>query len=174
MSLDDIKGKLPDFAKDVRLNISQIANDELLGPETKWGLLLTAAIASRNAELAAAVQTEALAKAGETVVTAAKACAAIMAMNTVYYRFTHLASEKTYSTMPAKLRMAVIANPGVPKDDFELWSLAVAAIVGCGMCVDAHEKALREHGVATQTIHTAIRYAAIMQSAAVALEASAL
>lgn len=174
MSLEDIKARLPDFAKDVRLNISQIANDEAMKPETKWGLLLTAAIATRNAALAKAVQAEASAKVGAAVIVAAKACASIMAMNTVYYRFTHLASEKVYGTMPAKLRMTIMANPGAPKDDFELWSLAVAAIVGCGMCIDSHEKVLREHGVPAETIHTAIRYASIMASAAVALEASEL
>ena len=76
--------------------------------------------------------------------------------------------------MPAKLRMNVIGNPGVPKTDFELWSLAVSAINGCGMCIDAHEKVLRDHGVESAAIQTAVRYAAIVQSAAVALEANAL
>ena len=38
--------------------------------------------------------------------------------------------------MPARLRMNVMANPGVEKVDFELWSLAVSAINGCGMCIE--------------------------------------
>ena len=59
-----------------------------------------------------------------------------MAMNNVYYRFTHLARARLQD-VPAKLRMNVIARPGVDKVDFELWSLAVSAINGCGMCVDA-------------------------------------
>ena len=70
-----------------------------------------------------------------------------MAMNNVYYRFVHLASNKDYATMPARLRMNVIANPGVDKADFELWSLAVSAINGCGMCIDSHEKVLLQAGV---------------------------
>jgi alkyl hydroperoxide reductase subunit D len=96
-----------------------------------------------------------------------------MAMNNVYYRFVHLASNKTYASLPAKLRMSVIGNPGVPKADFELWSLAVSAINGCGMCIDAHEKVLRETGVETAAIQTAVRFAAILQSVAIALEAKA-
>ena len=44
---------------------------------------------------------------------AAKAAAAIMGMNNIYYRFTHLVSSPDYKTMPARLRMNVIANPGV-------------------------------------------------------------
>ena len=70
--------------------------------------------------------------------------------------------------------MNVIASPGVPKADFELWSLAVSAINGCGMCIDAHEKVLVEAGVTTDAIQTAVRFAAIVQSAAVAIEAARL
>jgi alkyl hydroperoxide reductase subunit D len=42
----------------------------------------------------------------------------------VYYRFTHAVSAADYKTMPAKLRMNVMACPGVEKADFVLWSLA--------------------------------------------------
>ncbi len=94
-----------------------------------------------------------------------------MAMNNVYYRFLHLASNKEYGTMPARLRMNVIAKPGVDKADFELWSLAVSAINGCGACIDAHEKVLQEAGVSSAAIQSAVRMAAIIQSVAVALEA---
>lgn len=75
-----------------------------------------------------------------------------MAMNNIYCRFVHLASNKEYVTMPARLRMTVIANPGVDKADFELWSLAVSAINGCGACIDAHEKALNDAGVASTSM----------------------
>ncbi len=61
-----------------------------------------------------------------------------MAMNNVYYRFTHLAGNQEYRNMPAKLRMNVIGATGIDKIDFELFSLAVSAINGCGMCIDAH------------------------------------
>ena len=74
--------------------------------------------------------------------------------------------------MPARLRMNVIGNPGVDKADFELWSLAVSAINGCGACIDAHEKVLQEAGVSAATIQTAVRFAAIIQSVAVAIEAA--
>lgn len=95
-----------------------------------------------------------------------------MAMNNVYDRFVHLASNKAYATMPARLRMNVVANPSVDKVDFELWSLAVSAINGCGTCIDAHEKVLEDTGVSAATIQTAVRFAAIIQSVAVAIEAA--
>lgn len=95
-----------------------------------------------------------------------------MAMNNVHYRFVHLASNKEYATTPARLRMNVITNPGAEKADFELWSLAVSAINGCGACVDAHDKALRESGTSADAIQVGVRLGAIIQSVAVALEAS--
>ena len=92
--------------------------------------------------------------------------AAVMAMNNVYYRFVHLSSNKEYATLPARLRMNVIGSPGIEKDDFELFSLAVSAMNGCGMCIDAHEKVLRGHGVSSEVIQTAVRIAAVLKAAA--------
>lgn len=97
-----------------------------------------------------------------------------MAMNNVYYRFVHLASNDAYRTMPAKLRMSVIGSPGVAKADFELWCLAVSAINGCGACIDAHEKVLAAADATPEMIQFAVRCAAIIQSVAVALEAARL
>jgi alkyl hydroperoxide reductase subunit D len=174
MTIDDLKARIPDFAKDVRLNLSALVNDDALGEQTKWGLLLACAISTRNPEVAEAFASEAAGHLSPEAQQAARSAASIMAMNNVYYRFVHLASNKEYATMPAKLRMTVIGNPGVPKVDFELWSLAVSAINGCGMCIDAHEKVLREHGTSSEAIHTAVRFAAIVESVAVALEAAAL
>jgi alkyl hydroperoxide reductase subunit D len=174
MSIDSLKERLPDFAKDVRLNLSTMMNDETLGAETKYGLMLACAIATRNATVLKAVDAEAIKHLRPEAREAARAAASIMAMNNVYYRFVHLAANKAYARLPAKLRMNVIANPGVPKTDFELWSLGVSAINGCGMCIDAHEKVLIEAGVSEETIQTAVRFAAILQSAAVALEAAEL
>ena len=98
----------------------------------------------------------------------------MMAMNNVYYRFLHLASNPEYKTIPARLRMQLIGKPGVDKLDFELWCLAVSAINGCGACVDSHEHVVREGGLPSSAVHTAVRFAAIVQSAAVALEVGAV
>jgi alkyl hydroperoxide reductase subunit D len=170
--IEALKDRIPDFAKDVKLNLSSMAADETLGAQTKYGLFLAAAIATRNPDLIAAMEAEATSKLTPSAIAAARSAAAIMAMNNVYYRFLHLASNKEYGTMPARLRMNVIANPGVDKTDFELWSLAVSAINGCGTCIDSHEKVLKDAGVSAATIQTTVRFAAIIQSVAVALEAA--
>ncbi|MGC2777037.1 MAG: carboxymuconolactone decarboxylase family protein [Bradyrhizobium sp.] len=172
MSIEQLKDQIPDFAKDVRLNLSSMASDETLSPQAKYGLFVACAIATRNPTVTAALESVAAAHLSPAALAAAKSAAAVMAMNNVYYRFVHLASNKEYATMPARLRMNVIANPGVDKADFELWSLAVSAINGCGTCIDAHEKVLQDAGVGAAAIQTAVRFAAIIQSVAVAIEAA--
>jgi len=172
MSIETLKARIPDFARDVRLNLSSLAADETLAPETKAGLMLACAVATRHPVVIAAFEAEVAATLTPVWADAARAAASIMAMNNVYYRFVHLASNKDYETLPAKLRMAVIADPGVPKTDFELWSLAVSALNGCGKCIDAHEAVLREAGVERAAIQTAVRFAAIILSVAVALDAA--
>jgi len=174
MSIEALKDSIPDFAKDVRLNLTSMASDETLDTQTKYGLFLASAIATRNPAVISAMEAVAAEKLTPAAIAAAKAAAAVMAMNNIYYRFVHLASNKEYATMPARLRMNVIANPGVDKADFELWSLAVSAINGCGACIDAHEKALNQAGVASASVQTAVRFAAIIQSVAVAIEAGAM
>jgi len=166
MSLDAIKNSMPDYAKDIKLNVSSLANEEILTPQQFWGTALASALASRNPTVIREVQEEAAQNLSPEAQTAAKAAASIMAMNNIYYRFVHLASNKEYQTMQAKLRMNIIANPGVEKDDFELWSLAVSAINGCGMCIDAHEKQLLGAGVGKEQIQAAVRVASVIHAAA--------
>ena len=72
--------------------------------------------------------------------------------------------------MPARLRMNVMARPGVDKATFELWSLAVSAINGCGMCMESHEKAVRQHGLTVELVQAAVRIAAVVHAAAAVLD----
>ena len=48
--------------------------------------------------------------------------------------------------------------------DFELWSLAVSAVNGCGMCLDSHEAELKKHGVPADRIQAALRIAAVVNA----------
>ena len=90
-----------------------------------------------------------------------------MGMNNIYYRFLHTAHNGAeYQTLRAGLRMNIIANPGMSKTDFELFALAVSAVNGCGMCIDSHEKLLREHGFSTTQIQAAVKIAAVTHAVA--------
>lgn len=169
MSIDALRDQIPDYAKDIRLNLGTLASETALSDQQKWGAFLASALASGNATVIKAIAAEAEGKLSPEAVTAAKAAAAIMGMNNIYYRATHLMSEETYGSMPAKLRMNVIGNPGVDKVDFELWSLAVSAVNGCGMCLDAHEKVVRKGGLTTEQVQAALRIAASVHAAAAVL-----
>ncbi len=170
MSIDTLKGQIPDYAKDIKLNLSSLANDESLSDQQKWGTFLASALATRQTALIAQIEEEAADYLSAAAYSAAQSAAAIMAQNNVYYRFIHLAGNKEYATMPAKLRMNIIGNPGVDKADFELWSLAVSAVNGCGMCIDAHEAALKKEGISSEQIQTAIRIAATCAATAAVLD----
>ena len=169
MSLDALRDMIPEYAKDIRLNLGALASETVLTDQQKWGCFLASALASRNAAVIRAVNSEVAGKLSAEAVTGAKAAAAIMAMNNVYYRATHLMHAEDYKKLPAKLRMNVIANPGVDKVDFELWSLAVSAVNGCGMCLDAHEKVVRKGGLSADQVQAALRIAASVHAAAAVL-----
>lgn len=166
MTIDALKSQMPDFAKDIKLNLSSLINEEVLSSQQLWGTFLASALASRNAEVILQIEEEAVDNLSAQAYDAAKAAAAIMGMNNIYYRFVHLAANQEYAAMPAKLRMNIIGNPGVDKVDFELWSLAVSAINGCGMCIDAHEAELKKHGMTSSQIQAAVRIAATVHAAA--------
>jgi alkyl hydroperoxide reductase subunit D len=170
MSLEAIRNRLPDYAKDLKLNIGSLATEPALTQQQRAGTFVAAAIASRNAELTRALVAEFGAQLSPEALTAAKAAAAIMGMNNVYYRFTHLVGGD-YPSMPAKLRMNVMAKPGVEKVDFELWSLAVSAINGCGMCMESHEKVVLHGGLSKEQVQASVRIAAVVHAVAGVLDA---
>jgi lipoyl-dependent peroxiredoxin subunit D len=174
MSLDALRETLPAYAKDLSLNLSSLAAETTLTDQRKWGAFVASAYAVGTPAVVKAVEAAAVnAGLSDEARAAAKAAAAIMGMNNVYYRATHLLTSKEYATLPARLRMNVIANPGVEKADFELWSTAVSAINGCGMCLDAHESELKKHGVSAQEIQAAIRIAAVVNAVSRVLTAEA-
>ena len=162
MSLDALRDALPAYAKDLSLNLSSLASETTLSDQQKWGTFLASAYATGQPQAVKAV--EAAAELSPEARTAAKAAAAIMGMNNIYYRALHLMRNQEYRTLPARLRMNVMANPGVDKVDFELWAMAVSAINGCGACLDAHEEELRKHGLPAAGVQTALRIASVVHA----------
>jgi alkyl hydroperoxide reductase subunit D len=173
MSLKSFAETLPDFAKDLRLNVSSLLGDQSLSDQRKYGLLLACAHGSGYKPIVDAAEADAAEKLSPEAANAARSSAAIMSMTNVYYRFVHLASNKEYGQLPAKLRMNVLGSPGIDKVDFELFSLAVSAMNGCGLCIDSHEKVLRGHGVNAETIQTAARIGAVIKAVATVHAATA-
>ena len=158
---------IPEYAKDLKLNLGSVLRQTELTEQQAWGTAVCSAVASRNARLLEVILAEAAGHLSEQAVFAAKAAAAVMGMNNIFYRFRHLSSNPKYGEMPARLRMQVIRTHGGDPVDFELWCLAVSAINGCGACVDAHEHVLREKGVGEETVLAAVRIASVIHALAV-------
>lgn len=169
MSIETLKSQIPEYAKDIKLNLSTLAGEESLSDQQKWGTFLACALAAGNGVVIQMIHAEAVAKMTADALNAAKSAAAIMAMNNVYYKFVGMIENQEYRTMPARLRMNVIGNPGVDKIDFELWSLAVSALNGCQFCVNAHEPIVTKGGLSKEQVQTAVRIAAVVSAASAVL-----
>ena len=177
MSLDAVRDAIPDFARDLKLNLGSVLTVEGapgLNEQQIWSVALAAALAARNTAFARQIEQLASTRIDAAHLKAAHAAAAIMGMNNVYYRFLHLVEDPEYAQLPARLRMNVIGNPGIDKLDFELLSLAVSAINGCGTCVASHERQLRKHELTRETVQSAVRIAATVHAVARVLESAKL
>ncbi len=168
MTIQTIRESLGDFAKDIKINLGNVLSEEG-APELTLAQIhavaLASAYATRNPALIAAMEAEAT----QDLRAPAKLAASLMAMNNIYYRFVHLVGDADYGRMPAGLRMQGMANPGIDKIDFELMSLAVSAINGCGMCMESHTKTLEKHSVNKVAVQSSIRIAAVVNATAQAL-----
>jgi alkyl hydroperoxide reductase subunit D len=170
MSLQNLRDQLPEYAKDIKLNLGTLAAEPVLNEKQRAGTFIASALGARNPEVVAAVMAEFAPKLDAKELAAAKAAAAVMAMNNVYYRFLHLVGNDEYGKLPAKLRMSAIGSHGINRADFELWCLAVSAINGCGMCVESHDKAVRKEGITAEQVQAAVRIAAVVNAAAAVLD----
>ncbi|HWW60739.1 MAG TPA: carboxymuconolactone decarboxylase family protein [Thermoanaerobaculia bacterium] len=165
-----LRAAIPETARDIKRNLQSVLQPGTLSPAQRWGVAIASAVATRNERLRDAVMADARSEVGEDVIDDAIAAAALMAMNNVYYRFRHLVGKESYSQKPARLRMQRIARPLTTKVDFELFCLAVSAINACEMCIRSHEHVVIEGGLSEDQVHDAIRIAATITAAALAVE----
>jgi alkyl hydroperoxide reductase subunit D len=169
-ALETLRAAIPEAAKDLRINLGSVLQQSSLTQEQTWGVALASAIACRNPQLRQATLEDALVHTSPEVVEDAKAAAALMGMNNVYYRFRHLVGREEYGQKPARLRMQRLVQVATNKADFELFCLAVSAINGCETCIQSHERVVLEGGLTEDQVHDAIRIVATFHGVAVALE----
>ena len=168
MSIENLRGALPEYAKDQKLNLGSLTRSTELSEQQLWGALLASAAATRNAKVIAEIAEEAKEHLSEEAVEAAYGAATVMAMNNVAYRTKGWLGDD-YDNVKFGLRMNIISKPGVEKADFELWSLAVSAINGCEHCAVAHANAVREEGVTKEQVWETVKVAGVVQAVAQAL-----
>jgi alkyl hydroperoxide reductase subunit D len=174
MELEKLTESVPEYAKDLKLNLGSVLRQAELTEQQTWGTAVACAIAARNPRVLASMLFEAGKRLSPEALFASKAAAALMGMNNIFYRFRHLSGNDKYETMPARLRMQAIRTHGGDPVEFELWCLAVSAINGCGVCVASHERVLREKGVTEETVLAAVRIASVIHALAAVMDAEAV
>lgn len=168
--LTTIKKAIPDFARDIRLNIDGTIARSSLKPEDAVGVALASAYAAKSKFLMEQFKLGL----SEEDANAALTAAALMGMNNVYYPYGEMTDDQQLQSLPAKLRMnAYASHGGIDKVRFEVFALAASIIGKCHFCVTSHYKIAREAGWTTEQMQDVGRIAAVVNAAAMAIEASA-
>ena len=163
--LNDIKSRIPDYAKDIRLNLDATIARSSLEPREALGAALAAAVAARAPSIVAAIRDSGALQPAD--VQGALAAAALMGMNNVWYPYVEMADDHELKNIRPELRMnAYATHGGVDKRSFELWSLAASIIGKCNFCIDSHYKLLKDSGVTVQQLRDVGRIAAVVNAAA--------
>lgn len=168
-----LKGQLPDYAKDIRLNLDAVIARSSLSPQLAAGAALAAAFATKAPAIVAAIRGEGVLDAAHEQ--AALTAASLMGMNNVWYPYVEMAADADLKTMRAELRMNAYANHGgVDKQSFELYALSASIVGKCEFCVQSHYKLLKETGLTTQQLRDVGRIAAVINAAAQVLAAESV
>jgi alkyl hydroperoxide reductase subunit D len=173
MTLESLRQKLGDPTKDLKLNISSVLSSGALDETQRYTVAICSAIFLKDDQLTRVLVAEAGERVTKNQLADAKSAAAIMAMNTVFYRFRHMVGKESYQQIRAGLRMQCIAKPLSSKATFELCSLACAALAGCEMCIQSHEASLIKEGLREDQINDVVRIAAVVSGFQTALFAEA-
>ncbi len=166
--LNSIKELIPDYAKDIRLNIDGVIARSSLAPEDALGVALAAAFAAKSKPLVDILKANTPASEG----TAALTAAALMGMNNIWYPYVEMAGDEDLKTQRAELRMnAYATSGGVEKKKFEAYALAASIVGKCHFCVRSHYANLKKEGLTTQQLRDIGRIAAVVNAAALAIAA---
>ena len=167
-----MKARLPDYAKDIRLNLDAVVVRSSLSPSHAAGAALAAAFAAKSAPIVDAIRGDATLD--EPHRNAALTAAALMGMNNVWYPFVEMSGDSELATVRPELRMnAYATHAGVDRQSFELYALAASIVGKCEFCVQSHYKLLKETGLTTQQLRDVGRIAAVVNAAAQVIAAEA-
>lgn len=152
------------YLRDLRINLSNALAYPNLTKKESYLVTLAIAINEKNDNLVKAF-TSLAEQEGATTAEIAElyALVSLMNINNVFYRFRHYTKKEFYSNTPAGIKMSIMMNPVLGKEFFELISLAVSAVNGCEMCVNAHEQSVKQHGASEARIYDAIRLSSIVK-----------
>ncbi len=166
--LNEIKDRMPEHAKDIRLNLDGVISRSSLAPEDAVAVALAAAFAAKSTELVRSFSAAVQPAEGHAALTAAT----LMAMNNVWYPFVEMADDEELKNMRPELRMnAYASHGGVSKAKFEAYALAASIVGKCHFCVQSHYALLKAEGWTTQQLRDIGRIAAVVNAAAQVMHA---
>ncbi|HEX3074488.1 MAG TPA: carboxymuconolactone decarboxylase family protein [Ignavibacteriales bacterium] len=158
------------YLKDLKINLKNALGSENLTPKEANLIALAISVNEKNKEL---IQnfTKGAQEQGATDAEIAEthACASLLAVNNVFYRFRHFMQKDSYNNMPAGIKMNIMLSPVLGKEFFELMSLAVSAVNGCEKCVTSHEASVRNMGSSEARIFDAVKLASIIRGLSIAV-----
>jgi alkyl hydroperoxide reductase subunit D len=162
-SLDLLEKGESKYLRDLKLNFSSTLVSEHLTAKEIALLGLSTAVNNINKPLVDFFTVLAeKSEASAADIAEAVSCASLLASNNIFYRFRHFTQKERYTQIPARIRMQIMVKPVTGKEFFELLSLAISAINGCEMCVNAHEDSLIKLGTTEERIFDAVRIASIV------------
>jgi alkyl hydroperoxide reductase subunit D len=153
------------YLRDLKINLGNALQYQTLSKKESYLLALSVAINEKNKLAIDAFSNLALNEgATEAEIAETYACVSLLNANNVLYRFRHFTKKEVYQNSPAGIKMSIMMNPVFGKEFFELMSLAVSALNGCEMCVNAHEASLLKLGTSENRIFDTIKLTAIVRS----------
>ena len=164
MWVEQLKENLPEYAKDIKLNLDAVINRSTLDIEHASYLALAAAYSTGNSKLLMFIASNLT---DEIEKNAAMTAGAIMAQNNVWYPYVEMADDSNLKGLPAQLRMnAIASHGGTTKAKFEAYSLAASIIGKCHFCVKAHYETLKQEGYSVEQLRDIGRIAATINALA--------
>ncbi len=167
--VETLKESLPEYAKDIKLNLDAVINRSTVDSHFATHLALAAAFATGNGKLIAFI---ASGSNDEVEKNAALTAGSIMAQNNVWYPYLEMADDANLKGLPAQLRMnAIASHGGTSKVNFEAYSLASSIVGKCHFCVKAHYETLKQEGLSVEQLRDIGRISATINAVAKVLAA---
>lgn len=161
--VDGVKESIPDWSKDIKLNLDTVMNRSPLDQVDTHAVALAAALASGNGPLALQIQIDEVLSNAVAESDAAKTAASLMGMNNVWYPFVEMTGDPELKGLPAGLRMNAYANHGgVSKKKFEMYALAASIVGKCHFCVKNHYDILKKEGMTVTELQHVGKIAAVI------------
>ena len=165
MTLNDLKNSIPDFAKDVKLNLSSLVMNSEYDEELVYGCAYASSLAIGDKDIASVFEEECRNRFGSEFNESVKATVTVMSLNNVWYKYRDSMPTTEMKMAPQKMRVNIMANhAGLEKILFESLSLCVSAINGCTFCVKAHSDLLLENDKTKEYVFNIGRIASVISS----------